>query len=131
MIKSLTAAFAGLILTVAAVAPAAAQMRPPVPLTVSQFDSTVAGTPIVLAVRVVSRVRDDVRGEILERIDDADYKATGKIVDLYYPQDTPTAMGSGDDVKAGAVVFVHAVATTRDRADVKRATIVTPYVTIK
>ena len=106
-------------------------MRPPIPLTVSQFHSVVAGTPVVLAVRVVSRIRDDVHAEILERIDDADYKATGQIVDLYYPQDTPTAMGSESDVKAGAIVFVHAVATTRDRADVNRATIVTPYVTIK
>ncbi len=112
-------------------APLGAQMRPPVPLTVSQFHSVVAGTRVVLAVRVDSRLRDDVRGEILERLDDAHYKTTGVTVELYYPQDTPTAMGSVDDVKAGAVLFVHAVATTHGHADVKRATVVTPYVTVR
>jgi len=127
MIRSLTFAFTAFAL---ASGPVAAQMKPPIPLTASQFESVVPGASIVLAVRVDSRLRDDVRGEILDRFDDAHYKATTVIVDLYYPQDTPTAMGSGDDVKAGAVLFVHAVATTRGHADVNRATVVTPYVTV-
>ena len=113
-----------------AAAPLAAQMKPPTPLTAAQFAQAVPGESLVLAVRVVSRERDAVRGEILERRDDAHYRATGATVELYYPKETPVVMGTDGDVKPGAVLFVHAVATTRGRADVKQATIVTPYVSV-
>ena len=120
-----------LIACAAASPPAIAQMKPPTPLTAQQFAEAVAGQLVVLAVRVTSRTRDTVHANLLERIDDAHYLATGTNVDLFFPSDTPVVMGSDTDVKAGAVLYVHAVATTRNQADVKQATVVTQYVTVR
>jgi hypothetical protein len=111
--------------------PAAAQMKPPIPMTPAQFAQAVPGQSLILAVRVADRARDDVRAQLLVRIDDSHYRVTATPVDLYVPADTPMVMGSEADVKAGAVLIVHAVATTRGRADVKRVTVITPYINIQ
>lgn len=111
-------------------APAVAQMKPPTPLTAAQFAQAVPGQTLVLAVRVTSRRRDTLSADLLERRDDAHYRVTGTTVELYYPNDTPVVMGSDADVKPGAVLYVHAVATTRGHADVKSATVVTQYVSV-
>jgi len=114
-----------------AAAPAGAQMKPPTPMTAAQFVQSVAGQSLVLAVRVTGRQRDVVHAELLARRDDSHYRAIGTPVELYFPADTPVVMGSEDDVKAGAVLFVYAVATTRGHADVKRVTVISSYVTVQ
>jgi hypothetical protein len=123
----LAAALAGLITT----APAFAQMKPPSPMTAAQFSQSVAGQSLVLAVRVTGRERDTLHAGLLARRDDSHYTDTGTPVELYFPADTPVVMGTDADVKAGAVLFVYAVATTRGHADVKRVTVVTPYVSVQ
>lgn len=128
MIRSIVA-FVLAVCTLMAV-PANAQMKPPTPLTATQFGQAVAGQSLVLAVRVTSRQRDTLYADLLERRDDAHYRASGTTVELYYPPDTPLVMGSDADVKPGAVLYVHAVATTRGHADVKSATVVTQYVSV-
>lgn len=111
--------------------PATAQMKAPIPLTAAQFSASAPGAQVTLAVRVVSRERDLVRATVLERRDDAHYRATGTSVSLYLADQTPIVMGSAADVRAGTVLFVDAIATTPGRADVKRATVVTSYVTVE
>jgi hypothetical protein len=127
MTRFIAIALAGLITT----APALAQMKPPAPMTAAQFSQSVAGQSLVLAVRVTGRDRDTVHAGLLARRDDSHYVATGTPVELYFPADTPVVMGTDADVKAGAVLFVDAVATTRGHADVKRVTVITPYITVQ
>ena len=112
-------------------APAWAQMKPPAPVTAAQFAQSVPGQSLVLAVRVTGRDRDMVHADLLARRDDSHYVKTATSVELYFPSDTPVVMGSDADVKAGAVLYVYAVATTRGHADAKRVTVVTPYVTVQ
>jgi hypothetical protein len=128
MIRSIALTFFGCML---AAAPALSQMKPPTPLTATQFAHATPGQALVLAVRVTIRERDALRADLLERRDDAHYRSTGTTVELYYPQDTPVVMGSSADVKTGAVLFVRAVATTPGHADAKQITVVTPYVSVQ
>ena len=128
MIRSIALILVGSAL---AAAPGLAQMKPLTPLTATQFAQAVPGQSLVLAVRVTTRERDTLRAELLERRDDSHYRDSGTSVELYCPQDTPVVMGSAADVKPGAVLFVHAVATTRGRADVKQVTVVTQYVSVQ
>jgi hypothetical protein len=110
---------------------AAAQMAAPTPLTPSQFAASATGQNVILAVRVETAARTAVTAELLERITDARYKATGKRVTLYVPEETPIVMGSAADVKPGAILFVYAVTTTAAHADVKKVVVVTPYAAIE
>jgi hypothetical protein len=84
-----------------------------------------------LAVRVDRLVRTALDAELLERVTDSRYRATGKHVTLYLSSETPVVMGSIADVKPGAIVFVYGVATTAGHADVKKVVVVTPYATVE
>lgn len=108
----------------------AAQMHAPTPMTKAQFESTPAGSPVQLVVRVTALQREALQADLLAQIDASHYKPTGTRLNLYFPAQTPILMGSAGDVKPGAVLYVYAVATSRDRADVKKAVVVTPYATV-
>lgn len=110
---------------------AVAQMRPPIPMTQAQFARAVPGQNVTIAVRVDSVTRTDVRAQLLERINDTLYANTKRNVRLFVADGTPVVMGSAEDVKPGAVLFVYGVSTARDRADAKRLVAVTQYVTVK
>ena len=114
-----------------AAAPAAAQMAPPIPMTPAQFSSAVSGANVTLVLRVSTYARSTLEGELLERVSDSRYTQSGKNVELYLPPETPFVMGSAADLKAQAVIFVYAVATTPEHADVKKVVVVTPYVTVE
>jgi hypothetical protein len=114
-----------------AAAPAGAQMAPPVPMTPAQFAAAASGQDVTLVVRVNSFERTALVADLLSRVSDSRYKATGKSVALYVPAETPFVMGSAADLQPNAVVFVYGVATTPGRADVKKIVVVTPYVTIE
>lgn len=111
--------------------PVFAQMRPPIPMTQDQYTHAVAGQSITIAVRVDSVNRTDVRAKLLERVNDTLYTKTGTTVRLFIADGTPVVMGSAEDVKPGAVLFVYGISTARDRADAKRLIAVTQYVTVK
>lgn len=100
-------------------------------MTRAQFENAATGSAVDLAVRVASIKRDDVRADLLERLNETTYKVTGTSVDLFDPADTPIVMGSRSDVKPGAVLFVSATATGRDSADVKKIVVITSYVSVK
>ncbi len=111
-------------------APAGAQMGPPATLTARQFAATATGQNVELAVRITARSRTTLEAELLDRLDDERYRATGKRVTLYLPAETPFVMGSAADVKSGAVLVVYAVTTTANHADVKRVVVITPYASV-
>lgn len=115
----------------AAVAPALAQMKPPVPISPSAFASAPIGSRVQIAVRVDRRVRTELRAELLERETDARYRATGKHVTLFAPVATPVVMGTPADVAPGAVVVVTGVVTGKKRADAKQLLVLTQYVTVR
>ena len=83
-----------------------------------------------IVVRVTSLQRENLQADLLAQVDASHYKTTGTQLDLYFSADTPVVMGSAADVKAGAVLYIYAVATTRNRADVKKAVVVTPFVKV-
>ena len=112
-------------------APALSQMKPPVPMTPSQFGHAVTGQSIAILVRVVALKRTSLSAELLDRESDSVYKATGKIVELYLPEDTPVIMGSFESIKPGAELFVYGVATTPGGADVKKIVVLTSYIRIE
>jgi hypothetical protein len=124
-----TALFVSAIVLSAGVA--AAQMAAPVPLTAAQFAVSATGQNVILAVRVVRLARTDLEAELLERVSDTRYKATGKRVALYLAAETPIVMGSAADVKPNAVLFVYAATTTAAHADVKKAVVITQYATVQ
>ena len=109
---------------------ASAQMHAPTPMTKSQFENATAGSSVQIMVRVVARQRDTLRGDLLEAIGSSRYKDTGTRLELYLPADTALVMGSTGDVKTGAILYVYAVVTGRNQADVKKAVVVTPYATV-
>jgi hypothetical protein len=115
----------------AAAGAARAQMAPPLPTTPAQFESSSTGQSVTLAVRVDRLARETLDAELLERVDDSHYKATGKRVSLYLPAETSFVMGSMSDLTPGAIVFVDAVTTTAAHADVKKVVVVTPYVKVE
>ena len=110
--------------------PAAAQMGPPSTLTAAEFSSAPAGQPATVALRVESRKRNALRGELLDRTTGSHYRATGHRVTLYLGGDTPVVMGSLDDVTLNSIVYASTVKTARDRADVKKLTVVTGSVIV-
>jgi hypothetical protein len=112
-------------------APATAQMQPPIPMSPAEFSNATAGQTIKLVVRVAAVKRTALSAELLDRQSDSLYKATGKTVSLYLPEDTPVVMGSLADVKPGAVLFVYGTATTPGHADVKKLVAVTAYVKVE
>lgn len=110
---------------------AGAQMGPPTPMTAGQFASSMPGQDVILAVRVDTLARTTLDAELLERVSDARYRATGKRVVLYLAAETPVVMGSIADVKPGAIVFVYGTATTIWHADVKKVIVVTQYAKVE
>ena len=115
----------------AATLPARAQMAPPVPMSTTQFRNAATGSAVKIVVRVSSFARNTMHAQLLDRIDDSHYKATGTAVTLYVPQDVPVVMGSAADFAPNAVLFVYGTATALDRADVTKTVVLTQYVTIK
>lgn len=108
-----------------------AQMRPPIPMTAAAYASAHRGQSIHLLIRVESRRRSQLQGEILDRRTDSLYTQTGKRTELFFSDDTPVVMGSQSDVVVGALVFVDGILTSRNRADVKKAVVVTRDVTVE
>lgn len=122
-------AFASSILLCTSIA--AAQMAPPTPMTAGQFANSAIGQEVILAVRVDRVARTQLEGELLERAGEGRYRPTRARVTLYVPADTPFVMGSFADLKPAAILFVYAVTTSAAHADVKKAIVVTRYVTIE
>jgi hypothetical protein len=129
--KQIRSAFAALMLAASLGGAAFAQMKPPTTMTAQQFARATVGQSVEIAVRVQSRDRTTLHAEFLEQRSDATYRATGKYVDLYFPDGTPIVMGTAGDVAAGAVLFVSGVAAKQNAADVKRVTVITNYVHVQ
>lgn len=111
---------------------AGAQMHAPAPpMTAQQFSSAFSGQPVELALRVDDLKRTALRGELLELKSQGVYKRTGKHVSLFFADGTPVVMGTGGDIKSGAVLFISGVATKRDNADVKKVIVATGYVRVQ
>ena len=110
---------------------AAGQMQPPQPMTTAESQSAPSGSPVQIVVRVTSLQRENLQADLLAQVDASHYKTTATQLDLYFSADTPVVMGSVADVKAGAVLYIYAVATAHNRADVKKAVVVTPFVKVR
>ncbi len=104
---------------------------PPTPMTPGQFAGARVGQNVQIAVRVISRNRANISGELLQQQTQTLSKRTGKRVSLYFPDGTPTIMGAVSDVKPGAVLFVYGVLTKAGHVDVKRLVVDTRFVHVQ
>jgi hypothetical protein len=111
--------------------PLKAQMHTPTAMTASEFYSAQKGAQAKIAVRVTALSRTSLRGELLEPERESVYAATGRRVELYVARDVPVVMGTRDDVRPGAVLFVYAVVTGPGRADAKKLFSITRVVTVE
>jgi len=101
---------------------------PPVPMTPAQFSSARIGQNVQIAVQVTGRNRETVSGELLRQKTPAVSLRTGRHITLYFPDGTPTVMGTAAQVQPGAVLFVYGVLTKPGFVDVKRLVIDSRFV---
>jgi hypothetical protein len=123
--------FAAFLIAVSAL-PAAAQMsmtNPP-PMTAEAVANSSAGTKIYFVFRVDRLERTTAVGHVLDPAGEREYRMTPSSLSLHVPNDIPVVMGSRDDIKAGAVVFVYGVATKPKAADASKLVVITPYVKV-
>ena len=99
-------------------------------MTKAQFQNAPIGSQVEIVVRVVDRQRETVHAQLLAQIDPSHYKATNTQLDLYLTAETPIMMGSNDEVRAGAVLYVYGVVTARNQVDAKRVVVTTRYATV-
>lgn len=107
---------------------AIAGMGPPPIITASAFADAPIGQTVELLVKVDSFNRTTLHGHIGEHGDGMTYRLTKNAVTLFVPSDLQVVMGTMADVKPNAAVFVSAVKTAPNRADVKNLVVATPYV---
>jgi len=109
----------------------AQMMAPPPAMNEAAIARARAGERLNLVVRVDSFSHHTIAGHVLDRVTDSSYTLTKSTMAIYAPGDTSFVMGSPDDVRRGAVLYVYAVATKPQAADATKIVIVTPYVTVK
>lgn len=103
---------------------------PPVPMTPTQFSSTVAGQTVQIAVRVKSINRSTLYTELLQHETGTLSKPTGKPVVVFFPSGTPVIMGRAADVTPGSVLFIYGVLTKPGYVDAKRLVVDSKYVKV-
>jgi len=101
---------------------------PPVPMTAAQFAAAQTGQSVQISVRVISRNRANISAELLQHQTASVGKRTGRRVELYFADGTPTIMGSVPDIKPGAILFVYGIVTKPGHVDVKRLVIDSRFV---
>lgn len=106
-------------------------MAPPPAMTDAAIARAQPGDKLNLAVRVDGFARHTITGHVLNRVSDSSYALTKSTIAIYAPQETTYMMGSPDDVRAGAVLYVYAVATKPNAADATRIVVITPYASVK
>jgi hypothetical protein len=109
----------------------AQMMAPPPAMTDAAIARAQPGEKLNLVVRVDSFTRHTIAGHVLNRVTDSSYTLSKSTIAIYAPPETAIVMGSTDDVRTGAVLYVYAVATKPQAADATKLVVVTPYVTVK
>ena len=109
----------------------AQMMAPPPSMTNTTLVRAQPGEKLNLVLRVDGFERHTIAGHVLNRVSDSQYTLTKSTIAIYAPQDAVYVMGSADDVRSGAVLYVYAIATKPHAADATKIVIVTPYVTVK
>lgn len=111
--------------------PAVAQMHEMSPMPAHAVESAAPGASVTFVARVDAIKRSTITAKILERVTGNTYRATGDTIAIYAPESVSVAMGSRDDLKPGAVVYVYATATKPHAADASKLVVMTPYVSIR
>jgi hypothetical protein len=97
--------------------------------------ASVLTAPEGATVEAVVRLRDQssptvYSAELLDRIDDANYRATGSVVQLTLTPNTAIVMGPGENVRPGAVIQFKGVADASRGLRVTRIVILTKFVSV-
>jgi len=114
-----------------AVADAQMMGPPPVPMSPQQFAHARAGQDVQIAVRIQRVNRSTLYAELLQHQTDTLARATGKAVTLFLADGTAVVMGTADEIRPGAVLFVYGVLTKPANVDIKRVVIDTKYVKVR
>lgn len=117
-----------LTLVMASTFPALAQMTNPPAMSATDIAKSSSGTQLHFVFRIDAMQRATAVGHVLDPVNGNTYHVTPAVISLHVPNDLPVVMGSHDDLKPGAVVFVYGVATKPKAADATKLVVITPYV---
>lgn len=115
------------VLILAAMLLAQMGMSNPPAMSAAEIAQSSAGTPLHFVLRIDRMQRVTVVGHVLDPAGN-DYRVTSSVISVHVANDLPVVMGSHDDLKPGAVVFVYGVATKPKAADATKLVVITPYV---
>lgn len=115
-------------LVLAAMLLAQMNMSNPAAMSAAQIAKSSAGTQLYFVLRIDQMERTTALGHVLDPMGSNGYRVTSSVIALHIANDLPVVMGSHDDLKPGAVVFVYGVATKPKAADATKLVVITPYV---
>jgi hypothetical protein len=110
--------------------PALAQMgmgNPPA-MTAGAISKAAPGTKLTFVMRIDTIKRAQASGPVLDPVSGRTYHVSSSVLTVHMASDMPVIMGSRDELKPGAIVYVYGVATKAKAADATKVVVVTPYV---
>lgn len=125
------ALFLTCILVASASLGARAQMAPPPAMTAADLDQANTGTTVRLVVRVESVKRSTLSSVVLNRVTETTYALTKDKFAIYAPTDLRIIMGSYDDIKPGAILYVFATVTKPHAADATKIVVLTQVIKVQ
>jgi len=103
-------------------------MSNPPAMSAAEIAKSASGTELHFVMRIDQMQRTTATGHVLDPISGNQYRVSPSVISLHVANDLPVVMGSHDDLKAGAVIFVYGVATKAKAADATKLVVITPYV---
>jgi hypothetical protein len=103
-------------------------MSNPPAMTGAEIAKSASGTQLHFVLRIDQMQRTTALGHVLDPVSGNDYHVSSSVIAVHVANDLPVVMGSHDDLKPGAVVFVYGVATKAKAADATKLVVITPYV---
>ncbi len=103
-------------------------MGNPPAMSAADLAKSASGTELHFVMRIDQMQRTTAVGHVLDPVNGNQYHVSPSVMSLHVANDLPVVMGSHDDLKPGAVVFVYGVATKPKAADATKLVVITPYV---
>ncbi len=97
-------------------------------MSAAELAKTSTGAQLHFVLRIDRMQRTTVVGHVLDPIGGNDYHVSASVISVHVANDLPVVMGSHDELRPGAVLYVYGVATKPRAADATKLVIITPYV---
>lgn len=103
-------------------------MSNPPAMSAAEIAKSSSGTQLHFVLRIDQMQRTTAVGHVLDPVSGNQYHVSSSVVAVHVANDLPVVMGSHDDLRPGAVVFIYGVATKPKAADATKLVVITPYV---